>query len=970
MPLFLSAPFDQLWKDKDPFQEAFSLTGTVYRELESRRTLRFEVNGRGYFVKLHYGLGWWSIICELVRFRAPIASAQTEYEALALLEKIGVNSMQPVAFGIQSNNPAHQQSFLITRELSQTISLEDFCKDWATNPPAPQLKRALISEVASMVRKMHAAGMNHRDCYLVHFLLHTNTLCAPKISLIDLHRAQIRQNLPSRWRNKDLAALAYSAANIGLGFKDYCRFLKTYFQKPLHEICRKEKPLLDFLRSETNRLTKRWDKKFSEAALEQQARKQGAWINPDYVATLAKQGITLANAFDHFWNLRLTAADAPNTGRGGVSEVCQAHIDSKAVYIKRQTMHLRYSINAPLGEPTFTHEFRSLQEARGLGAPGPKVIFFGQKNLPGKPKSAILITESLEPTHRSLADILTQWQTIPKTRRLEIMRAIGKVIANLHSANFTHNCLYPKHIFIAKAPIEAVEITLIDFEKLRPAWLAYNKKQDLDRLYRHLPKRSEQETGVDASEWQALLAAYRTKPERTVFLLPQHRTLRLAQTHRLLPKKRITAKAFINNEANPVLAKVFLGGDAHAKARAEVAGLALLKTAGIACPDLLSCHDLKTDGTVVLTQYLINSETLADRLGKDLNIMAKTHAQPSTDQVLAWLTQAIRAVGRLHRAGLIHNDLHFANLLFQGDTLYVLDGDAIQRTKSAALTLTNLAAFFGQLPPSMDQFQGQLLQEYAQEHPDTEVSKNPATQKQLTIEIQKIRKWRCEDVLSKAVRDCTLFSVSKTFTKFTACARDNADWLAPLLQNPDAFMKADIIKRGNTCTVARATLNGHKLIIKRYNIKGVWHWLTRFWRPSRAWHSWLAAHRLRFWEISTPEPIALIEERLGPFRKRAWFISEEIYGPNMAEHMASHAGGEIPDSEKQSLRSLFDQLIQHRITHGDMKATNFIWANSHWAVIDLDSVMAHETEKGFQKAWAKDQTRFNANWGSGTKLRA
>jgi heptose I phosphotransferase len=56
------------------------------------------------------------------------------------------------------------------------------------------------------------------------------------LHVIDLHRAQCRQATPRRWRDKDLAALYYSAQGIGLGKRDFLRFLRAYFQRPLREI--------------------------------------------------------------------------------------------------------------------------------------------------------------------------------------------------------------------------------------------------------------------------------------------------------------------------------------------------------------------------------------------------------------------------------------------------------------------------------------------------------------------------------------------------------------------------------------------------------------------------------------------------------------------------------------------------------------------------------------------------------------
>ena len=87
-------------------------------------------------------------------------------------------------------------------------------------PPAPTLKRALVRRVAEMARRMHRGGVNHRDFYICHFLLHLPVdTAAPKLSLIDLHRAQVRKQVPRRWRDKDLAA--YRRSTVGLVFQQF-----------------------------------------------------------------------------------------------------------------------------------------------------------------------------------------------------------------------------------------------------------------------------------------------------------------------------------------------------------------------------------------------------------------------------------------------------------------------------------------------------------------------------------------------------------------------------------------------------------------------------------------------------------------------------------------------------------------------------------------------------------------------------
>ena len=265
----LDEPFRTLWAGRDPFAAVEELQGEVFRELEARRTLRTEVAGRGYFVKIHRGVGWREIFKNLLSLRLPILGANNEWRAIQRLEQLGVDTMRGVAFGLRGGNPATQHSFIVTEELAPTISLEDFCRDWPARPPSVPLKRALLRRVAEMARRMHQGGINHRDFYICHFLLRLDPAPTPerlKLSLIDLHRAQIRAQTPCRWRDKDLASLYFSALNIGLTRRDIFRFLRLYFDRPLRAVLREEGVLLRQLATEAGRLQDRYLRKYAKGA--------------------------------------------------------------------------------------------------------------------------------------------------------------------------------------------------------------------------------------------------------------------------------------------------------------------------------------------------------------------------------------------------------------------------------------------------------------------------------------------------------------------------------------------------------------------------------------------------------------------------------------------------------------------------------------------------------------------------------
>ncbi len=229
------------------FNRVMSLDGQVFRSVARRRTLRFTLEGKGYFVKLHQGVGWREIFKNILQLRLPVLGARNEWRAIRRLEELGVATMAIAGFGVRGLPPAWLQSFLITDELANTASLEDFCRDWAVNPPPVKLKRALIEKVANIANSLHNNGVNHRDYYICHFLLNLDAIVAPYdqerliLSLIDLHRVQLRSRTPRRWIVKDLAALHFSSMDIGLTCRDRLRFMRSYRKRPLREIVADER---------------------------------------------------------------------------------------------------------------------------------------------------------------------------------------------------------------------------------------------------------------------------------------------------------------------------------------------------------------------------------------------------------------------------------------------------------------------------------------------------------------------------------------------------------------------------------------------------------------------------------------------------------------------------------------------------------------------------------------------------------
>lgn len=266
---YLREELKSAWQGQDIFTLLAAQQGEVFRDKEGRRTLRFELKGRRYFLKYHAGVGWAEIIKNLLQFRKPIISARNEWQAIERLHQLGIGTMQLAGYGEKGWNPAKRLSFVITDDLTETMSLEHVGSQWQKTPPSFQTKQALIRKLALISRKMHRAGINHRDYYLCHFLL-TETFADSNqfdddtpLFLIDLHRTQQRSKVPDRWLVKDLGSLYFSAHEVSLTRRDKYRFICHYSGLSLREVIKQQAGFWLKVEQRAQRLLDKWNRQAS-----------------------------------------------------------------------------------------------------------------------------------------------------------------------------------------------------------------------------------------------------------------------------------------------------------------------------------------------------------------------------------------------------------------------------------------------------------------------------------------------------------------------------------------------------------------------------------------------------------------------------------------------------------------------------------------------------------------------------------
>jgi len=443
--------------------------------------------------------------------------------------------------------------------------------------------------------------------------------------------------------------------------------------------------------------------------------------------------------------------------------------------------------------------------------------------------------------------------------------------------------------------------------------------------------------------------------------LPDSTALEVDAWMRVLPGQRYVARAVC--DGRQVLAKLLVGPKASRQYQREREGAGLLAAQELPTPALFAEGFEEGEGGWLLFDWLDGAESLWDAWRSVVGQAVLSDAQRGV------LGGALELIAQMHARGLWQDDLHLDNLLRAGGQLFVVDGGGVRgetpgRPLSRERVLENLGVFFAQLPAELEPFIEELLVHYLLAN-----GEHALPLEALLKETHEVRSWRLNDYLKKAARDCSLFSAQLGAFGAQVMRREEEQHLQRLLADPDAFIaQGALYKGGGTATVARVELDGRPLLIKRYNIKGPAHWLKRFWRPSRAWHSWIEGNRLDFLGFATPRLLAVKEQRWLWLRGKAWLVTELLEGEDIIARWQPYLDDSPPEEELQALDALFSGLIRERISHGDLKGHNLFWEKGRWTLIDLDAVQQHRSDTAFARSYSRDRARFLRNWPADTSL--
>jgi len=458
--------------------------------------------------------------------------------------------------------------------------------------------------------------------------------------------------------------------------------------------------------------------------------------------------------------------------------------------------------------------------------------------------------------------------------------------------------------------------------------------------------------------------------------------LQLTERLRVLPQRRLVCVGRLESQDQPVVVKWFFGTDAQRYADRERQGVAALQRTAVRTPELLACwHVTATEPAVdayaLVFTYLADASELNDEL---------LEQNPELWQPL-W-----DMLAQLSLAGVVHNDLHFSNLLYVADQsdaaaqLWLVDGDAVsQHSDGPCSESTSVEAFVRLAAQARRTMSSDELQAHWEHYcRSCNWSGQPIGRSALQSIYARARRARIVHFQAKTQRTCSAFALRRTLLGRALVDRawlgdtqssPRPDSVRELLRFLDALPElfagvagsagsdsVKLLKAGNTATVIRASWEGRELVIKRYNNKSGWHRLHRLLRINRGLNSWVYAHTLRFVGIPTARTVALLRTRFG--------------GPTYLV-MEAHAGIELDaallegnEDLCQRLVTLLERLGAEGLVHNDTKASNFLWdaANQQLAVIDLDAMRMPARPSAQLSGQKRDRRRLLRNFAATPEL--
>jgi tRNA A-37 threonylcarbamoyl transferase component Bud32 len=306
---------------------------------------------------------------------------------------------------------------------------------------------------------------------------------------------------------------------------------------------------------------------------------------------------------------------------------------------------------------------------------------------------------------------------------------------------------------------------------------------------------------------------------------------------------------------------------------------------------------------------------------------------------------------KMYEKDILQIDNYFKNYLYSLGKIYLIDGGLVKKIKivKRIRMFLNFSLISSKIKP---EFFPNLNKTY----------KNNFIQFLHKIFISFFINKEISNFQKKTLRNSTQFEKESGWN-YSVFKQRNFNFNFNKLDN--FLANAEIVKNGNTCTVFLID----NLIIKRYNVKSIWHFIKIQFIKSRGKNSWQVSNTFQLLNLPCPKPFFYFEKRFFFLRLTTYFAMERIDGVNIVSYQESVKDKFQIEHLKKNIFKLFNKLNHYKFIHGDFKKTNILVDNKKKLImIDFDKSFFSMNQSIYNYKQKKQVARFLSNWKNKSKF--
>lgn len=433
-----------------------------------RTVLRVPLPGGAVFLKRYHVQG----IGEKLKYLVVPTRAAAEWRAARAMRAAGLPVPRAVMAGVKKRGPFLADGCFASEEIAGAEDLVPFVA--LERPPGrgDAGRRALLADLARLVRRMHDAGFRHRDLHGGNLLV-TGPAIDPHLHLIDLHTVTRRRRVRRRTRLGNLAKLLHSLATVA-NAADVLRFLRSY--EGSAPVLGAERAALAGLFRRVSALERRRQRSRTKRCLRDSSEFVTERVGPYRLfrrRVVDPSGVLLA-AGDHLLAMeRGGTAVLKDAARSAISrEILMGPADAAAAVVKRTRIRgpvdlLKNAFRRPRGRASWVNG-NGLLVRRFAAARPLALLERGRWPLRGE---SFLLMEDVSGLTRLDLFVLKRYagDLSPERRaeKLRLVRGFARFVRRLHRGGVYHGDLKAVNVFVSTAPGEEPRFVLVDYDRVR-----------------------------------------------------------------------------------------------------------------------------------------------------------------------------------------------------------------------------------------------------------------------------------------------------------------------------------------------------------------------------------------------------------------------------------------------------------------------------------------------------------------------